>query len=71
MHLKLTRFMVSWWYQHFQGIFQQYFVFYKLQFQEPYKTVATPKYLIPATLRQIYNPYFTLLKSIIKKTFAM
>ena len=33
--------------------------------------MAAPKYLIPARLRQIYNPYFTILKSIIENTFAM
>ena len=48
----------------FKTIFQQHFFFYKLQLQEPYKAALTPKYLIPATLRQIHNPYFTILKSI-------
>ena len=35
-----------------------------MQLQEPYKAALTPKYLIPATLREIHNPYFTILKSI-------
>ena len=62
--------MVSWW-NKFQDNFSVAFLFCKLQFQESYKAALTPKYLIPATLRQIHNPYFTILKSITTNTFAM